>query len=229
MNLYSTYAKEFSNTRQAPWKGWERVVQLAASSLQQAAILDLGCGNGRFLKYLINNSKLIMNNYLGIDSSEELLEIAKEEAASYTLQAACFKKVDLENLTWNQEIPDKYNLITAFGLMHHLQTFESRRNILKYSSELLEKEGLLAVTYWQFAKLPRYAKKLSPLIKGGRGDSNDYLMTFGDNGAERFCHFCDDEEIKKLEEGLELERVEEYYSDGKENDQNLYIIYKIVS
>lgn len=226
MDLYSTYAQEFSNTRQAPWDGWKHLIKYMQYPARPK-ILDLGCGNGRFLKFLIN-SDINLGEYTGIDNSSELLKMTDEfmdrVRKNNLLAKLQLLNVDFENLNWGTEVSSKYNFIGAFGITHHLKTPLSRKKFFETVNFLLEPDGYFAVTFWEFLKLDRYAEKLTPIKI--EGSQNDYQMTFGKNGAKRYCHSYNPLEIIELTHDLPLKEVEAYYEDGVENNQNHYIIYK---
>lgn len=211
-DLYSIHAKEFSDTRQSPWKGW--TVLLDEVKDKELRVLDLGCGNGRFLKFLLDSNTNI-SDYMGVDSSNELLEIAEANYPQYK-----FNLIDLENLNWNIKLTEKYNLIVAFGLMHHIHTLEQRRNLYKKAKELLEPGGIFCITFWQFLKSNKLVQRSKQLE-----NENDYELAFGSNGATRFVHNTTLEEISELEKDLGFTLRKEYYSDGKEGNLNLYRIY----
>jgi SAM-dependent methyltransferase len=220
MNLYTTYAKQFSDSRQAPWKGWFNLISKFKIQNSKLSILDLGCGNGRFLKFLMDQH-IQVEKYVGLDNSSELLEIAQNQ---FNLPNIEFINLDLED-NWIKDIKnDSFDLITVFGVVHHLHTFEQRRAILEESTKLLSINGILCVTYWQFLEIERYKDKI--IWDKSQQELNNYTMYFGDEKAERFCHFTSIDEIEKLEEGLQLDIIDTYKSDGKENDQNIYRVYK---
>lgn len=253
MNLYSDFAQEFSNTRQGPWKGWSTMVQKLGIEKKRIWVLDVGCGNGRFLKFLIDRS-MLPEKYIGLDNSKELLEIAQNSFKSQKF--AQFLNVDLNKPDWLQKLktfqqtsspkklnpvpgqftyepalpiePGTFNLITAFGLMHHIETFEARKQILKYSIDVLSKIGFLVVTYWQFGALARYNDKIvkrNPKNSKDRFAENDFTLSFGTSGANRFCHFTSNQEIEELEKGLNLRVVASFHADGREDNENFYRIY----
>ncbi len=215
MDLYTKHAKEFSSTRQSPWEGWKRIIKNEELKIKNGiSVLDLGCGNGRFLKYL-KEEDIKVSKYVGVDNSKILLNIAKKENPE-----AEFINLDLNTMDWKDKIKGEFDLIVSFGVMHHIESFQLRRNILESSVNLLKKDGMLAIAYWQFLKNPKLKEKAKKL-----GRENDYELPFGQNGAKRFCHFVNETEALKLEFELPLKRVDSYYADGKSKELNYYVIY----
>jgi trans-aconitate methyltransferase len=73
-------------------------------------LLDLGCGTGDAVKYLEN----YINLYLGIDHSNEMLEIAKKKYPNFE-----FIKGDI--VEYNNTLNIKYDIVlAAFDTMNHL-------------------------------------------------------------------------------------------------------------
>jgi tRNA (uracil-5-)-methyltransferase TRM9 len=225
MDLYSSYANEFSSTRQSPWDGWKQLTKYFKD--KNNTVLDLACGNGRFLKFL-STSKTDLSRYLGVDNSSPLMEVAGEliETLKNDNKQSSLElmHLDLEESSWGTKIKDKYNLVVAFGITHHLQSRESRRKFFETISYLVEKDGIFIVTFWEFLKMERYIKKLSKLEI--IDSTNDFEMTFGKNGAKRFCHFYTDIEVLDLVSNLPFKIVDEFYSDGVEKNQNKYFVFK---
>ncbi len=225
MNLYSTYAKSFSNTRQFAWEGWKKILQYLDSDLS-LRILDLGSGNSRFLEFLLKNNFQI-EKYVGIDSSEELIDIAKQKFEDF--ENAEFILTDLEKNDWVNKLNCKFDLIVIFGVMHHIKSFNTRKRILKDSFSLLSNQGLHITTYWQFANNKDFLKKhvIKSKIKNKKTDlfsENDYTLKFGNDGATRFAHHFTDNEIKQMYTDVHRCTFEQFQSDGFENKMNKYIL-----
>ena len=77
-SFYRVTAVEFSATRQSAWQGWRRM--LHSVELPVSSVLDIGCGNGRFGRFLAEGQEQAFV-YYGIDSSSELLAAARRQLA----------------------------------------------------------------------------------------------------------------------------------------------------
>jgi tRNA (uracil-5-)-methyltransferase TRM9 len=226
MKLYRELANKFSNSRAYPWKGWEKVSKLIKAEFNEPiSMLDLGCGNGRFLDFLLSE-KIDVENYLGIDNSPELLKIADNR---FNQEYVDFLHADLEH-DWISDIRThqdslgnkelKYDFISIFGVMHHIETHAKRVELLLNAKSLLKPNGVIFVTYWQFGKYERFLNKAESL------GSNDYNLPFNDIEAARFCHFTDEKEAVTLEKESGVHLTESFYSDGSDSQLNLYRFYK---
>src|ERR1700741_2300315 len=57
-NFYATVADDFDQTRATAWPGWQRLLPYLSMPL---SVLDVGCGNARFARFL--HDDLILANY----------------------------------------------------------------------------------------------------------------------------------------------------------------------
>ena len=225
MNLYSQHAKEFSDTRQFPWAGWKKLLPYI-ESLEKVSVLDLGCGNGRFYKFL--KEKLNRDfKYTGIDNEQAILDIAASELS----EDIELINVDLQSSDWLKKLSkgSEYTLIVAFGLFHHIKSYSRREGLLSEINNLLASKGILVITYWQFEQNLEFLSKhkTSPsdaILEHYNFEPGDYTLTFGEKNIKRFCHSFSNEEIAKMYEELKLEILEEYKSDGFENKMNYYVL-----
>ena len=228
-HFYSRYAADFDRTRHpGGWPGWQRVVETAARTTDRPfRVLDLGCGNGRFALFLDRSPDLRHKrplSYLGIDQSQELVEAAVSACADRShIQ---FGVDDIENCALDEATHD---LVTLFGVLHHLPSFDSRRRTLERAASAVAPGGLLALTCWQFADDPRFeSRRLDWASETGVDpaelETGDHLLRWGqaESGARRYCHHTGEPELDRLACGLQLAEVARYLSDAPGGRQNLY-------
>lgn len=228
-DFYSRHAADFDRTRHpGGWPGWRSVIETAVSPTDRPLhVLDLGCGNGRFALFLEHNPELLSHRpftYHGIDLSSELIDHAR--AATAGVDHIRFQVDDIENCTLDEATHD---LVTLFGVLHHLPGFDARRRNLERAASAVAPGGLLALTCWQFADDPRFEDRRLDWCSAAGVDPvelepGDHLLRWGqaESGARRYCHHTNEPELDRLACGLQLAEVARHRSDGPGGRQNLY-------
>ena len=233
LRFYSQQALEFSATRGRPWPGWRPLLHFlrgsSPKSLQRRPLLlDLGCGNGRFLQFL--EQAELSFDYLGIDASLPLLGLAAQRAPSQRWLAA-----DLTNPPpLGREA--RFDIVVALALLHHIPSLHQRRQLLRRSVARLESGGLLLVSHWQFEGVPSlFDRRIEweSATEDGIDDleEGDHLLAWGQRENPgptpyRYCHHTTDHEAVELTEGLPLQLVSQFRSDGRTGELNLYHVYR---
>lgn len=216
MDLYTDKknAEAFSNTRRSNWVGWNMLIKYLNRDVP-LKILDIGCGNARFIEWCRTNS-LEIESYTGIDYSEFLLNIAKSK---FVEKIYSFKKVNLLDSNWSENLNGKYNLIISFGVTHHLETHNSRKNFFDNIYKLADDESLIVITFWNFrnSKAFQRAEIISDKL---------FRLPFGDN-SYRICYEFETEEISKYIERFSV--LDKFTSDSKDSKGNLYYVLKVKS
>ncbi len=231
-DFYRERASEFSRTRKRPWTGWRKLFGLADSSLRspRVSILDLGCGNGRLLPELVRAFGTEIS-YLGLDRSVPLVGEARRTlegslTARAHLAAADLLREPLAELALHA----RFDLILAFGLLHHVPSLERRRQLLSSAARRLRPGGLLGLSFWQFGELQRFRSRFEswdtqPACAGldtGDLEPGDHLLGWGDAGAVRYCHHAGPAEAAELVGSVGLRKVESFLADGESGRLNLY-------
>ncbi|HVO43019.1 MAG TPA: class I SAM-dependent methyltransferase [Aggregatilineales bacterium] len=219
--FYCLTAVSFDETRQRAWPGWDRLLPLLPPSL---AVLDVGCGNGRFGVFLASRFAL---RYHGIDSSPDLLALARN-----ALPDAGFEERDIV-----ESPPDsgQYDLVALFGVLHHIPGADRRLRLLRILAERVTPGGMLAVASWRFYEFERFRRRILPWPPdlADEVEDHDYLLDWRrDAAAEpaiRYCHYVDDAEQSRLVAASGLEPILSYRADGSTGDLNSYVILRAPS
>ena len=239
--FYSRQAGDFSATRNSPWKGWERAVsgfvqrygRRPPAAAVAARILDAGCGNGRFAEYL-DESLATPCRYLGLDSSPEMLAVARRRLRDLRWIEGELSCCDLTSRELGRVMGRRrFDLIAAFGVLHHIPAFDGRLRLLQRLRLGLAAEGLLLLSFWQFAEQPRFQRRFldwsdhnriaDQPIPVGDLEAGDHLLRWRDDGY-RYCHHATDDEALALVDSVGLTVVDRFRADGRNGELNLYIV-----
>jgi tRNA (uracil-5-)-methyltransferase TRM9 len=219
--FYDTEARAFSDTRDHPWPGWTRLLPRMRSS-EPLRVLDLGCGNARFARFL--SAEHVASEYLGVDASEALLELAGAAAPESQLV-----RHDLIRNSPAQLPPGPFDWITLFGVTHHIPGEAERRQLFLALCDRLAPDGHLVFTTWQFSSDDRFARRSLPfddeIIDPTQLEHGDHLLQWGaDTSASRYCHDTNPDERARLLAALPMRLVDEYQSDGRGDQLNHYTV-----
>ncbi|XP_060530801.1 alkylated DNA repair protein alkB homolog 8 isoform X2 [Cylas formicarius] len=127
--VYNSIANHFSDTRHKPWPN---VLKFVESFEIGSILIDLGCGNG---KYLARNLNIFD---VGCDSSFELAKICSERGLEIFI-ANCL------NIPLRSEIADG---IISIAVIHHLANEARRLQALTEIVRLLKTGGRALIYVW---------------------------------------------------------------------------------
>lgn len=269
-SFYQNIGEYFDSSRNYFWPGWERLVSIVENELLSSLrrqgsnakggdktdsclrrndkvtlkVLDLGCGNARFLEFLYEKFSGVHIDYYGVDSSQILLDKAKERMDKFRNSDDEVRELinsDILFDNWEVSLPKEFDLIVMFGVMHHIPGLDNRIELINKSSNLLSQNGLLAVAYWRFMDNERILKRVvNPQNEDGKDiyskldlkpdefEANDYILDWQrGKRAFRYCHYVDNSEAELINSKNNLAIVDKYRADGKEEDVNGYYVLKI--
>ncbi len=228
-DFYERFGADFSATRQRLQPG---VTRLLPTFARDAAILDLGCGNGELARALARNGHRAP--YLGLDFSLPLLDDAKSLPEGFP---AKFLAADLTQLSvisnQSSESPNTdlrsstFDLITCFATLHHIPSTELRLNLLKTINTLLAPNGHFILSNWQFLNSEKLRARVQPWerieLSDRDVDEGDYLLDWRRGGEGlRYAHQFSEAELSDLAAQTGFVVADTFYSDGDGGNLGLY-------
>jgi SAM-dependent methyltransferase len=190
MQFYENKAEEFSKTRGYVWSCVKKYLQTNTSKTN--TLIELGCGNGKNLKYAINNGYDI-DNTIGIDNSNSLINICNRSGLHVILGDIC-------NVSF---LNTQFDNVLCIAVLHHLSTDKLRVRAFHNLYKLCKKGGSIIITVWSFesewfGNVSKYKRNFTPgdnIIYWKHIDkryyyifSREMLITFIEN-AKEILHF----------------------------------------
>lgn len=226
--FYQAISKSISTSHLAvhnTWETWYSLLQFIHANKPVSA-LDIGCGNGRWFEFLLNND-VTFSRAVGFDTDSYLIAEAMNTFIDHT--EIEFKSGNIFDHEYFQYLAP-FSLVTGFGVWHHIPTYELRLNLLK--KLFLVRNSRIIISFWQFHKNPRLLKRCinpgniaaSLELTDHSFEENDYFVGWhGSKEVVRFCHSFSDEEIERIRMEIGLPSTLIY---GKGNDAtNCYLVW----
>ncbi len=184
---YDNFAVTFSNSRKnLHWPELDSII-LDMRNQGYKSVLDIGCGNGRFLEQLtVESEKWIMwekFQYLGVDSSEWMITEARKLHPEYH-----FEVIDMINIGDIVSENLQFDALIFLASFHHLESLEERIKVLQDARKLLAPWGRIYMTNWNLREIEKYEKSHQ-----GNGD---YAIKIGE--FSRYYHGFTTEELAGL-------------------------------
>ena len=138
---YDAFASTFSESRKnLRWGEIEYFMEYIKNhSSGKISILDVGCGNGRFLETLETSG--LPYSYIGIDESSGMIHEARKLHPENV-----FKVLDMNHM--GELSRNSYQFIVFIASFHHLHTKEERKEVLLKAKKLLSPGGVIMMTNW---------------------------------------------------------------------------------
>jgi SAM-dependent methyltransferase len=244
-DFYQKISKHWNNNQNYFWDGWWQL-DLASrfANYSSLKVLDIGCGNARFLDFLDNIFAKSWISYTGLDYCEYWLDLANQKRLAYPRHLVEITNLDLVlellNNSLDLKLKGKFDLIVIFGLMHHLPSINIRFKILEIAKNHLNKDGLIVWTSWRFLDVPRLNKKILSTksehwnflsqvytLSPDMLSQNDFILGWTKQQlAFRYSHYLDQQEAKFLHQHTGLHLLKHFVSDGRLQNRNGYFLVK---
>ena len=216
-DFYARFAAPFAASRSAPQPGFARLLEYFPQ--KPLSVLDVGCGNGRFGRFL--HAADLLLSYVGVDVSPELL------AEIDDLNGDLFVR-DI-SLPGSLDGLGEFDIVACLATLQHIPGQSNRLRLLQEMATKLKPSGYLVLSNWQFLTNPRQHRKIQPWssleVEQSQVEPNDYLLTWERGGkGVRYVAHLDIDMTTNMAETAGLRIVTQFVSDGREGDLNLYTI-----
>lgn len=219
--MYDPFADTFAQSRKhMKWVEMDTIISSIRSDfshLKKVRMLDVGCGSGRFLQALNDACLPFEIVYVGLDSSQKLLNHLHEVPVSDTIhvQTRCQDMVDM-----NFE-PSSFDVIVFVASFHHLQTKQNRVDVLRKAHNILDISGRLFMTNWFLLSEENQQKYASSCTQKYPDGSADFLIKIG--AHDRFYHGFTLDSLRSL---FEVSSLSLQVHAVSESGRNLYTVAK---
>jgi SAM-dependent methyltransferase len=179
--VYSVIADDFNRTR---YSYWDYVHKFILSLEPNTLMLDLGCGNG---KYLSVRQDL---DLYAVDNCENLVKMVQNKYPTV--------KTFISDVTSTPLETNIFDSVISIAVIHHLSTRERRISMLKEIIRILKPCAKCLITAW--ATEQTHTKTLSKATK--ISDTNDWFIPWEDKKnkkiSQRFYHLFEKDEFEDL-------------------------------
>jgi len=131
-DTYENIAEEFSDSRAYIWQCVKDYTTLIKENTN---ILEVGCGNGKNMEYILNNKNV---NMVGIDTCKKFVDICKDKKLNVILGDAL--KLQFDN--------DSFNYVLCIAMFHHLLTEKEQDQSFKEILRVMKKDSIGIITCW---------------------------------------------------------------------------------
>lgn len=213
--FYNHVAESFSSTR----KYWWRDLHFIKKYLKkEGKVLDFGCGNGRLVDFLEETNL----DYIGVDASQKLLEIARKKYPNKSF-------VQIENESKLPFEDGEFDMIFAIAVFHHF-TPKMADNALAEMNRILKDDGVLILTIWNLWNV-KYLKFLfKSFVKGDLNLAARISFKYQEQTKWRFCYWWTKKMIQRKVKNFGFRIIESGFTFGQKKKtkkkfrRNIFIV-----
>ncbi|CAD6249479.1 unnamed protein product [Miscanthus lutarioriparius] len=212
--VYDAIAPHFSATRFAKWP---KVAGFLNSLRPGSIVLDVGCGNGKYLGF---NPDCL---FIGCDISPPLIEICAGRGHEVLV-------ADAVNLSYRNDFGDA---AISIAVLHHLSTDDRRRKAIEELIRVVRRGGLVLITVWARDQEDKsLLNKWTPLCEKYneewveqssppvRSQSGTLLESIAETDEDTGVMKQTDDRLKKFHDGVEDKIIDFSNSKTDENEKN---------
>jgi len=193
LDTYEVISKEFSDTRAYVWQCVKDFTKLIN---QNSSVLEIGCGNGKNMKYILKHSNC---NVIGVDTCQNFVDMCQES----NLQVY---KNSISNLQFTES---NFDFVMCIAVFHHLLSEENQIQAMNEIIRVMKPNAIGIVTCWATEQPSNESKDLKKFMfhEGinivpwkGRQELNKtrYYYVFSEKMFRDFFSKFEDIEILKM-------------------------------
>uniref|UniRef100_UPI0023F3E6C3 class I SAM-dependent methyltransferase n=1 Tax=Collinsella stercoris TaxID=147206 RepID=UPI0023F3E6C3 len=204
-------------------------------------VLDLACGNLRFEEFLACEFPHARFSFNAVDTCPALASPQALAQANIRYREIDILQSALAGHRFIDDVPT-CDLTLCFGFMHHVPSHELRSAVLETLCAHTAPHCLIAVSFWQFMRDERLARKAmragalaadasSPFaalgIDTSQLEEHDHFLGWQtDPSPLRYCHHFPEAEVDELvaSVGTVAREVARYSADGSSGTLNRYLV-----
>lgn len=225
-HFYQNIANSFSLSRQHDWPGFSPIKSYLFENM---SVLDIACGNGRFISTL--NSVIKDFHYTGFDLSESLIAEAKKMHPNSSLLSSSWEDW-IEN-NKNQH----YDLITCFGMLHHCSDLSQIKSLADYwyhsgSTIVISRWNCIMNESLMNRRLDFSSEIAQDLLKHYNLEKEEFTafeFIFDwkrGSHAYRYVRYWTDDELIPVFQKCGLHVINTWIEDGKNKNENTYFVLR---
>ncbi len=203
-NAYNDVADLFSSTREYLWDDLKILGKYVKSG---GSVLDVGCGNGRLVELFgVNSKQQIVNSieYVGIDQSVKLIEIAKKRNPGVEFHVAEITKLPFED--------NSFDAIYCIAVFCHIPP-GFHQQALAEMKRVLKPGGKIIMTNWN--AFNSWVQNKVTLGKYTTDDQKNFIVPWRSGEkilAHRYYYGFTKKELEELFTQSGFEILENYFT-----------------
>jgi alkylated DNA repair protein alkB family protein 8 len=132
LDTYEIISQEFSDSRTYVWKCVKDFTKLITKN---SSVLEIGCGNGKNMDYILNNCDC---NMIGVDTCQNFVDMCNA------------KKLQVYNNNINniQFTDSNFNFVLCIAVFHHLLSEENQVSAMNEILRVMKPNAIGIITCW---------------------------------------------------------------------------------
>lgn len=207
---YNNFAKTFSQSRKnMKWAEISYFLSCIWDDFEDKNIIDIWCGSGRLLWYLIEKW-VWEKQYIWYDLSAGLLQEAKKDYPEYN-----FVQWDMKQIS--QKIHTKLDYVFLLASFHHLDCIDDRINVMQQIYDSMNSWATLYMTNWSLESELNQQKYSSSKISQSENKwgSSDFSIKIWD--STRYYHSFSLTELEHIFSTVWFDIIENREFDNQRN------------